>query len=130
MSPYWLCLIVFLAGVVTLAAYMARVYSEFGKILSREVQDNLDAWEQHVEPYLWMPREQAALASSVLMHLGVGFLALEIGALLFDRAPQLARPTLEEVFQAVLAVILAAMAPISCLSLSLLLLFRSLTAWT
>ena len=108
MSPYSLCLLVVLAAVVTLAAYMARVYSEFGKILSREVQDNLDAWEQHVEPRLWMSRERASLASSTLMHLGVGFLALELGVLVFDRAPQLARPTLEEILQAVLAVILVA----------------------
>jgi putative hemolysin len=108
MSPYSLCLVVVLAAVVTLAAYMARVYSEFGKILSREVQDNLDAWEQHVEPRLWMSRERAALASSTLMHLGVGFLALELGVLVFDRAPQMARPTLEEIVQAVLAVILVA----------------------
>jgi CBS domain containing-hemolysin-like protein len=106
MSPYSLCLVVVLAAVVALAAYMARVYSEFGKILSREVQDNLDAWEQHVEPRLWMSRERAALASSTLMHLGVGFLALELGVLVFDRAPQMARPTLEEIVQAVLAVIL------------------------
>jgi len=108
MSPYALCLILLLAGVVTLAAYMARVYSEFGKILSREVQDNLDAWEQHVEPKLWMPREQAALASSVLMHLGMGLLALEIGAILFGNAAHFARPTIEEICQAVLAVILVA----------------------
>ena len=108
MSPYSLCLLVVLAAVVTLAAYMARVYSEFGKILSREVQDNLDAWEQHVEPRLWMSRERASLASSTLMHLGVGFLALELGVLVFDRAPQLARPTLEEILQVVLAVILVA----------------------
>ncbi|HEX4319824.1 MAG TPA: hemolysin family protein [Acidobacteriaceae bacterium] len=106
MSPYSLSLLVVLAAVVALAAYMARVYSEFGKILSREVQDNLDAWEQHVEPRLWMSRERAALASSTLMHLGVGFLALELGVLVFDRAPQMARPTLEEIVQAVLAVIL------------------------
>ena len=106
MSPYSLCLIVILAGVVTLAAYMARVYSEFGKILSRQVQDNLDAWEQHVEPRLWMSRERAALASSTLMHLGMGLLALELGAVLFDRAPQLGRATLEEICQAVLTVIL------------------------
>jgi len=108
MIAYALCLILFLAGVVTLAAYMARVYSEFGKILSREVQDNLDAWEQHVEPKLWMPREQAALASSVLMHLGMGLLALEIGAILFGSASHFARPTVEEICQAVLAVILLA----------------------
>ena len=60
MSPYSLVNVVLLAGVVTLAAYMARVYSEFGKILSREVQDNLDAWEQHVEPRLGMRRESAS----------------------------------------------------------------------
>jgi putative hemolysin len=107
MSAWSLCLIVLLAATVTIAAYMARVYSEFGKILSREVQDNLDAWEQHVEPRLGMSRERAALASSVLMHLAMGLLALEFGAVLFDRPP-LARPTPEEIAQAVLAVILAA----------------------
>jgi putative hemolysin len=108
MSAYSLCVVVFLAAVVTLAAYMTRVYSEFGKILSREVQDNLDAWEQHVEPRLWMSRERAALAASVLMHLAMGLLALDFGAILFDRAPMLGRPTLEEISQAVLAVALVA----------------------
>jgi putative hemolysin len=106
MSPYSIGFIVLLAAVVTLAAYMSRVYSEFGKILSREVQDNLDAWEQHVEPRLWMSRERASLAASVLMHLAVGLLALEFGAALFDRAPQLGRATLEEIAQAVLGVVL------------------------
>jgi putative hemolysin len=108
MSPASLCLVGLLAMVITIAAYMVQVYSEFGKILSREVQDNLDAWEQYVEPRLWMPRERAALAASVLMHLGVGFLALEVGAVLFDRAPQLGRPALEEIAQAVLVVVLVA----------------------
>jgi putative hemolysin len=108
MSPYSLGAVVLLAGVITLAAYMARVYSEFGKILSREVQDNLDAWEQYVEPRLRMPRERAALAAGVLMHLGVGLLALEIGVVLFDGGQQLARPSMEEFSQAVLAVILVA----------------------
>jgi putative hemolysin len=108
MSVYSLCIVGLLAGVVTLAAYMARVYSEFGKILSREVQDNLDAWEQHVESRLWMSRERASLAASVLMHLSMGLLALEFGAVLFDRGPALGRPTLEEVAQAVLGVILVA----------------------
>ena len=100
--------VVLLATVVMIAAYMERVYSEFGKILSREVQDNLDAWEQHVEPRLWMSRERASLAASVLMHLSMGGLALVIGTVLFDRAPGLARPTYEEIAQAVLSIILVA----------------------
>ncbi len=108
MSAYLVCVIALLAGVVTLAAYMTRVYSEFGKILSREVQDNLDAWEQHVEPHLWMSRAQATLAASVLMHVAMGLLSLELGATVFDRAPLLARPSLQEIFQAVLAVVLVA----------------------
>jgi len=108
MSPASLCLIIFLSAVVTLAAYMVRVYYEFGKILSREVQDNLDAWEQHVEPRLWMPRERASLAAAVLMHLGMGMLSLEVGALLFDRGPLIGRPTPEEILQAVLVVVLVA----------------------
>ena len=100
--------VVVLATIVMIAAYMARVYSEFGKILSREVQDNLDAWEQYVEPRLWMSRERASLAASVLMHLSMGGMALVIGTVLFDRAPVLARPTYEEIAQAVLSVILVA----------------------
>jgi putative hemolysin len=108
MSSAALCVIVVLAGVVTLAAYMSRVYSEFGKILSRVVQDNLDAWEQYVEPRLGMSRERASLAASVLLNLSMGLMALELGAVLFDRAPQLGRATLEEIAQAALIVILAA----------------------
>jgi CBS domain containing-hemolysin-like protein len=81
---------------------MARVYSEFGKILSREVQDNLDAWEQHVEPRLWMSRERASLAASVLVPLATGFFALVLGSALTPL------PTVEEISQAVLIVILVA----------------------
>jgi putative hemolysin len=108
MSIYSLLAIVGLAGVVTLAAYMARVYAEFGKILSRQVQDNLDSWEEFVEPRLWMNRERASLSASVLMHLATGLLALEFGAVIFDRASGLARPTTEEILQAVLGVVLVA----------------------
>jgi putative hemolysin len=108
MSGISILIIGLLALVAALAAYMARVYSEFGKILSREVQDNLDAWEQFVEPRLWMSRERASLASSVLMHLSVGFLALEIGAVLFDRAQAAGKPATEEILQSVLLVALIA----------------------
>jgi CBS domain containing-hemolysin-like protein len=97
---------VLLACVVTLAAYIARVYSEYGKILSRAVQDNLDAWEQHVEPRLGMSRERAALSAEVLATLAVGLLALGLGAVLFDRAPSTGRPTGDEIAQALLAVVL------------------------
>jgi len=41
-----------LLGLLTLSSYVERVYAEIGKFLSREFQDNIDAFEQRVEPKL------------------------------------------------------------------------------
>jgi putative hemolysin len=88
-------------------AYISRVYSEFGKILTREIEENLDAWEELVEPQLGLTREHAAISASVLQQLALWvIIALEFGAVLFDRAPHLARPTYAEIAQAVLAMVL------------------------
>jgi CBS domain containing-hemolysin-like protein len=121
MSIASICILSALAAILTLAAYMTRVYSEFGKILSRQVQDNLDAWEQHVESRLWMSRARAALSASVLMHLSMGLLALELGAVLFGTAPVLGWPSIEEIAQSVLAVVLVA---VFCTELVPFLLFQ------
>jgi putative hemolysin len=106
MSPLGVSFIVFLAAVETLAAYINRLYSEFGKILTREVQENLDVWQERVEPHLGLSREHAYLSAEVLQQLAFGLMTLEFGAVLFDRAPHLARPTPIEVAQAVLGVVL------------------------
>ena len=106
MTPMEILLILFVAVVETLASYISRVYSEFGKILSREVQDNLDAWEERIEPHIGLSRDHAYLSAVVLQQLSLGLIALEFGAILFDRAPHLARPTYAEIAQAVLGVVL------------------------
>ncbi len=106
MSPTAIAVVVLLAGVETLASYISRVYAEFGKILSREVQENLDAWEEQIEPHLGLTREHAAISAAVAQQLSLCVIALEFGAVLFDRAPHLARPTYAEIAQAVLAVVL------------------------
>jgi len=107
MSSMTITLLVLAALIDTFAAYISRVYSEFGKILPREVQDNLDEWEEEVEPLLGLTREHAALCAAVLQQLTLGMFALAIGAVLFDRAPHAARPTYPEIAQAVLVVVLA-----------------------
>jgi len=106
MTPLTIFLLILAALVETLAAYITRVYSEFGKILSREVQDNIDAWEEKVEPHLGLSREHAAISAAVLQQLALGIIALVFGAVLFDRAPHLGRPSYAEIAQAVLGVIL------------------------
>jgi len=98
--------VVLAALVETLASYVSRVYSEFGKILSREVQENLDAWEERVEPHLGLNREHAAISAAVLQQLALGAIALALGVVLFDGFPRLSEPTYAEVAQAILALVL------------------------
>jgi putative hemolysin len=100
MTPTEILLILLVALIETLASYISRVYAEFGKILSREVQDNLDAWEERIEPHIGLSRDHAYLSAVVLQQLSLGLIALEFGAILFDRArtwrgppmPRLHRP--------------------------------------
>ncbi len=106
MTPLVISLLFLLAAVETLASYISRVYAEFGKILIREVQENLDAWEEEIEPQLGLSRHHAALCANVLQQLALGIIALEFGAVLFDRGPHFARPTAAEIAQAVLALLL------------------------
>jgi CBS domain containing-hemolysin-like protein len=106
MSAPAIAMVVLLAVIETLASYISRVYSEFGKILAREIEENLDAWEELIEPQLGLTREHAAICAAVLQQLALGIIALEFGAVLFDRGPHFARPTSAEVAQAVLGVVL------------------------
>jgi CBS domain containing-hemolysin-like protein len=99
-------LIVLLLAVLVLVSYVDRLYSEMGKFLAREFQENIDAWEQMVEPRLGLKRESIALSSAVLAQLTTACVALLFGALLFDRPSVTDRPTFGEAAQAVFGVIL------------------------
>jgi CBS domain containing-hemolysin-like protein len=101
-----LILLVFLAAVETLASYISRVYAEFGKILTGGIEENLDAWEELIEPQLGLSRAHAAICAAVLQQFVLGVIALDLSAFLFDRTPYLAGPTLAEIAQAILALVL------------------------
>src|SRR5580692_3214179 len=87
--------------VLALAAYVDRVYSEMGKFLAREYQDNIDSWTRAVEPRLRLGRESLALSASVLRQLALAAIALLAGLRLYvhvKETPLLARaPSIEEV---------------------------------
>lgn len=106
MTAMTIALVVVMAAVEMLASYINRIYAEFGKILSREVQDNLDTWEEEIEPRLGLSRAHAAIGATVLKQLAVGVIALVFGAVLFDRSAHMARPSIGEVAQAVVSVVL------------------------
>jgi CBS domain containing-hemolysin-like protein len=60
------------------------VYQEVGKFLSREFQDNIEIFEQKVEPELRVSRSRAALSMAVLTQLTIATIALLIGYLVFS----------------------------------------------
>jgi putative hemolysin len=77
-----------LLAILSLAAYIDRVYYEMGKFLSREYQDNIDSWEELVEPKLTMGREFVALSVSVMRQASLATVALLFGARLYTQPVQ------------------------------------------
>ena len=62
-------LVILLLALLTLVSYVERIHTEAGKFLSREFQENIDAYEKLVEPRLYVSRERASLAIAILEQL-------------------------------------------------------------
>ena len=91
-----------LFGLLTLVSYVDRLYSEIGKFLSREFQDNIDAFEQKVEPKLGASRNRASLSMAVVAQLTTAAIAMLVAFTVFrDRAW-----SIHEILQATLTLIL------------------------
>ncbi|WP_263368137.1 hemolysin family protein [Edaphobacter bradus] len=104
-------LITLLLAILALAAYVDRIYSEMGKFLAREYQDNVDSWEELVEPRLRLGRESIALSASVLRQLTLAAIALLWGVRLFYGPPFPAHaPGWGEIVRAVIELILLLLA--------------------
>jgi len=79
--------IVLLLALLTLVSYVDRVYSEIGKFLSREFQDNIDVFEHSIEPRLGVSRQRASVSMAVLTQLTMAAIAMVVGFSVFrDRA--------------------------------------------
>jgi putative hemolysin len=98
--------IALLLAILTLSSYVDLLYSEMGKFLSREFQENIDLWVLEIEPRLGFARERIALSAAVLMQLSLACLTLFFGVLLFAGTSASDRPSLAEIAQAILGVIL------------------------
>jgi putative hemolysin len=91
-----------LLGLLTLVSYVERLYTEIGKFLSREFQDNIDAFEHNVEPRLHVSRARAALSMAVLTQMTTAAIAMLVGFTVFrDRAW-----SIYEILQATLTLVL------------------------
>ncbi|HVP54392.1 MAG TPA: hemolysin family protein [Candidatus Eisenbacteria bacterium] len=76
-------LMVVLLALLTVVSYVDRLYQEMGKFLSREFEENINSYEQLVEPRLGVTRERASLSMAVLTQICMASLGALIGYLLF-----------------------------------------------
>lgn len=91
-----------LAGLLTLVSYVDRLYTEIGKFLSREFQDNIDSFEQKVEPKLRVSRPRASLSMAILVQMVMAAIAMSVGFTVFsDKAW-----STQEILQATLSLVL------------------------
>jgi putative hemolysin len=91
-----------LVGLLTLVSYVDRVYTEIGKFLSREFQDNIDSFEQKVEPKLVTGRARASLSMAILVQITMAAIAMSVGFTVFSDQAW----SLQEIAQATLSLIL------------------------
>jgi putative hemolysin len=91
-----------LSAVLTLVSYVDRVYTEIGKFLSREFQDNIDSFEQKVEPKLRVSRPRASLSMAILVQLTMAAIAMVVGFSVFSDNAW----SIQEILQATLSLIL------------------------
>ena len=79
--------LVVLISILTLVSYVDSLYAEMGKFLSREFQENIEVYEQEIEPRLTVSRGRASLSMAVLVPITMAGIALVIGVVTFmDRA--------------------------------------------
>src|SRR5438270_13544707 len=93
--------VLLLCALLVLVSYVERLYTESGKFLSREFQENIEAFEKLVEPRLNSASGRAMLAIMVLVQLSTAAIAMLLAYLIFSRQGWIWL----EVVQAIVAVI-------------------------
>jgi putative hemolysin len=91
--------------ILALAVYVDRIYFEMGKFLSREYTENIEAWEERVEPKLLLSRESASLSASVLRQIVLGALAFVLAFRLHDKLGHTASELGSTIFELILVLI-------------------------
>jgi len=67
---------VVLVALLTLASYVERIYTEMGRFLSRDFQENIEAYEQRVLPHLGSMGTRVQLSMSVLAQLCTALISM------------------------------------------------------
>ena len=96
-----------LVGLLILVSYVDRLYTEIGKFLSREFQDNIDSFEKLVEPRLKVSRTRASLSMAILVQVLMAAIAMLVGFTVFADLAWSVQEILQATLSLILIVILA-----------------------
>lgn len=76
MTLWFIVAMVLGTAVLALTSYVQGIYTEMGKFLSREFQENIDAYEEDVEPQLGVSRQRTSLSMNVLSLISTAAIAM------------------------------------------------------
>jgi putative hemolysin len=91
---------------LVLSAYVSRLYSESGKFLSREFQENIEIFEHQIEPRLGVDHRRAALSFALEESLLTAAICFLLAYSVFTRPGWLPEELAEVVFFVVLIILL------------------------
>ena len=95
-----------LLGLLVVSAYASRLYTESGKFLSREFQENIEIFEHQIEPRLGFTHRRAALSFALLEHLLTAAICFLLAYEVFVRPGWSAADVAQAAFLAVLVIVL------------------------
>lgn len=81
MTALQIVLVIVLIAILTVSSYIDRLNSERGKFLSRDFQENIEVWEQQVEPRLGMSAKHAMQSVAMLVPLSLAALVFVLGSI-------------------------------------------------
>jgi CBS domain containing-hemolysin-like protein len=100
--------VAFLVLIVLLvvSAYVSRLYTESGKFLSREFQENIELFEHQIEPRLGFNSQRAALSFALLERLLTAAICFLLAYSVFAQPGWTAEDAAEAVFFAIIAILI------------------------
>jgi CBS domain containing-hemolysin-like protein len=95
-----------LLALLLLSAYVSRLYSESGKFLSREFQENIELFEHQIEPRLGFTHQRAALSFALLEQLLTASICFLLAYSVFAQPAWTAEDAAQAVFFAIIVVLI------------------------
>jgi CBS domain containing-hemolysin-like protein len=95
-----------LIALLVISAYASRLYSESGKFLSREFQENIELFEHQIEPRLGFTHHRAALSFALLEQLLTASICFLLAYSVFAQPGWTADEAAQAVFFAIILILI------------------------